>query len=112
MNMNTATDATTSNKRAKTDKNVVSTSTPPKDSKTPKSVAQEFIAAHVESLHHHVAAILKKTSFDHVNLVHKLLNKIGQKTKMDIDPSLFPRSARLDFTLKSSKKVEELPDFI
>ena len=112
MNTDTATDETNSNKRAKIDLNVVSTSTPPSDSKTPKSVAQEFITAHVESLHFHVAAILKKTSFAHVNLVHKLLNKINQKSKMELDPSLIPRSARLDFTLKSSKKVEELPDYI
>ena len=112
MNQDIATDATNSHKRAKTDFNVVSTSTPPTDSKTPKSVAQEYITAHVVSLHHHVAAILKKTSFDHVNLVHKLLNKISQKSKMVLDASLFSRSARLDFTLKSSKKVEELPDYI
>ena len=101
MNTDTATDATNSNKRAKIDPNVVSTSTPPTDSKPPKSVAQEYITAHVEGLHHHVAAILKKTSFDHLNLVHKLLNKINQKSKMVLDQSLFPRSARLDFTSKS-----------
>ena len=75
MNSDNATNANNSNKRAKVDLNVAPTSTPPSDSKPPKSVAQESITVHVESLHYHVAAILKKTAFDHINLVHKLLNK-------------------------------------
>ena len=111
MNEETATDRDTRTKRAKTDPNVApldNSST----SKTPKSQAQEFVSAHVESLHYHVATILTKIGFDHINLIHKLLNKINQKTKMELDPSLFPRSARIDFTIKSSKKVEELPDYI
>ena len=31
---------------------------------------------------------------------------------MESDESQIPRSARLDFTLKSSKQVAELPDYI
>ena len=85
MNSDNATNATNSNKRAKTDPNVVSTFTPPTDSKPHKSVALKYITAHVESLHNHVAAILEKTSFDHLKLVHKLLNKINQKSKMVLD---------------------------
>ena len=112
MNPDTATDENTRNVRAKTDLNVAPTSNDTSASKTPKSAAQAFISEHVESLNHHIATILKKVGFDHVNLTHKLLTKISQKAKMDLDPSLVPRSARLDFTLKASKKVEELPDYI
>ena len=112
MNTDNATDATISNKRAKTDPNVAPTSNNPSASKTPKSVAQDYITAHVESLHFNIATILKKIGFDHINLVHKLQNKIRQHTKMELDPSLFPRSARIDFTLQASKKVEELQDYI
>ena len=112
MNSDNATDATISNKRAKTDPNVAPTSNNPLASKTPKSVAQDYITAHVESLHFNIATILKKTGFDHINLVHKLQNKIRQHAKMELDPSLFPRSARIDFSLQASKKVEELQDYI
>ena len=82
MNPDNATDATISNKRAKTDPNVAPTSNNPSASKTPKSVAQDYITAHVELLHFNIATILKKTGFDHINLVHKLQNKIRQHAKM------------------------------
>ena len=112
MNLDTATAENTRNVRARTDPNVAPTSTNNSASMTPKSTAQAFVSEHVESLNHHIATILKKVGFDHINLTHKLLTKINQKSKMDLDPSLVPRSARLDFTLKASKKVEELPDYI
>ena len=111
MSLETATDQDSRTKRAKTDLNVAPLEKS-SASRTPKSQAQDFISSHVESLHFHIATILKKIGFDHINLIHKLLNKIKQKTKMELDQSLIPRSARLDFTLKSSKKVEELPDYI
>ena len=112
MNLDNATAENTRNVRARTDPNVAPTSTNNSASMTPKSTAQAFVSEHVESLNHHIATILKKVGFDHINLTHKLLTKINQKSKMDLDPSLVPRSARLDFTLKASKKVEELPDYI
>ena len=111
MNTETATDRDNGNKRARTDPNVVSSENS-SATKTPKSQAQAYISQHVESLHHNIATILKKVGFDHINLIHKLLGKTNQLLKMELDQSLIPRSARLDFTLKSSKKVEELPDYI
>ena len=79
---------------------------------TPKVAAQEYIQAHVELLHNDIATILKKIGYIHTNLLHKLRNKIAQKERMKLDNELFPRSTRLAFTLRTSKKAEELSDYL
>ena len=112
MSQDNATNPNQQNKRAKVDSNASNPSESTTVSKSPKATAQAYIAAHVESLHYNVASILKKTGFSHIDLHHKLKAKKAKLEKMENDDEFYPRSTRIEFDLKASKKVAVLPDYI
>jgi hypothetical protein len=78
----------------------------------PKGLAESFVRSHATSLHPDIATIVERLGKEHLTLLSKLDNKRKQVQRMADDDNFIPRSARIDFVLKVSKRAEESPEFI
>ena len=80
---------------------------------SPKGCALSSVRSFTVTLRRHLSPIVHKAAESHVDLMHKLMTKMNQFTKMDGDNDFIPRSARLaNFEFRVSKKVENSPEFL
>lgn len=96
-------------KRTRIDASAVS---PSDTASTPMAVARNSINTYVESLQPEVATILKRLGIGYLVSLHKLNIKIQQVNKFEDDEELIPISARVNFTLKCSKLVEQDEEYL
>jgi len=83
----------------------------PSDSPTtPMAAARQSITTSVESLQPEIARILSRLGVELLVCFHKLQLKRNQVKKFD-DENFIPISARINFTLKGSKLVEQDEEF-
>ena len=74
--------------------------------KAPLEVAHEKIQVHVASLQDQLASILGRAAKSHLSALARHHHKQVQLSKMKDDDTFMPRSARLQFQLKTSKITE------
>ena len=80
---------------------------------SPNGCALSSVRTFTVTLRRHLSPIVHKAAESHVDLMHKLMTKMNQFTKMDGDNDFIPRSARLaNFEFRVSKKVENSPEFL
>ena len=78
-----------------------------------KGCALTSIRSFTVTLRQHLSPIIQKAGETHLDLLHKLMNKMRQLLKMTHDDDFIPRSARLvNFDFRVSKKVEDHPEFL
>jgi hypothetical protein len=75
-------------------------------------LADNQVKAYILSLQQDIGFILEKLGLSHISLQAKYLNKSFHIIKMEDDEEFIPRSARIEFSYKMSKKAEEQPEFI
>ena len=64
-------------------------------------------------LREHIFPIIKKAVKLHMNMLHKLINKMSQLNKMDNNREFIPHFDRMvNFDFWVTKKVENSPEFI
>ena len=103
--------ASETNKRAKTDKSAsVPTSDQPKQP-TAMEAAKACVLQHIAMLKPTLQTIFEEVAMDHIKILVKAENKRFHISKMVDEEDFIPRSARIKFDLKMSKKVDELPEF-
>ena len=80
---------------------------------SPKGCALTSVSTFAVTLRRHLSPIVKKAAESHIDLLHKLITKMNQFTKMDDDSDFIPRSARMvNFDFRVTKKVENSPEFL
>ena len=80
---------------------------------SPKGCALSSIRTFVVTLRQHLSPIVQQAAESHTDLLHKLITKMNQLTKMDDDSDFIPRSARMvNFEFRVTKKVENSPEFL
>ena len=78
---------------------------------TPMAAARSTLQNHCESLQPEIATLLSTLGKDHLLLMQKILHKTTQIKKLLDDDDLIPRSARIKFTLSTSKLAEADPGY-
>jgi hypothetical protein len=73
---------------------------------TPMAAARSTLQAHCASLQPEIGTLLSTLGKEHLLLIQKELHKSAQATKMTVDTTLIPRSARVKFELTTSKLTE------
>ena len=96
-------------KRTQIDASAVS---PSDTATTPMAVARNSITTYFELLQPEVANILKRLGVEFLVSLHRLFMKQKQVTKLVNDDKLIPISARVNFTLKCSKLVEQDEEYL
>jgi len=89
-----------------------SAASPSDTATTPMASARNSISTYVESLQPEVATILKRLAVEFLVSLHRLFMKQKQVTKLENDDELIPISARVNFTLKCSKLVEQDEEYL
>ena len=89
-----------------------SAASPSDTATTPMASARNSISTYVESLQPEVANILKRLGVEFLVSLHRLFMKQKQVTKLVNDDELIPISARVNFTLKCSKLVEQDEEYL
>ena len=79
---------------------------------TPKAKTLALIDTHAATLQQPLSTILKKLGVQILELLHRKHIKDAQRTRIESDANLVPRSAKLNFELSVPREVEELHDFI
>lgn len=79
--------------------------------KSPMAVATECLRTHCESLHHSAHKILLPLGTKHLKLITKRLNKEQELMRLERNPSMIPRSARIGFKLQGPKSAEDFDEF-
>jgi hypothetical protein len=79
---------------------------------TPMSSARQSFAASCLSLQPKIATILSKLGLETIQNLQKLSHKQRQVKKIEDEVDFVPRSARVKFTLTTSKLVEEDAEYI
>ena len=79
---------------------------------TPMGQAKTTIKASVASLRPELATILARLSKEYVLCLHKQNSKTEQVTKLSKEDNYIPISARVKFSLRNSKLVEQEEDYI
>jgi hypothetical protein len=79
---------------------------------TPMSSARQSLAASCVSLQPEIATILSKLGLETIQNLQKLSHKQRQVKKIEDEVDFVPRSARVKFTLTTSKLVEEDAEYI
>ena len=78
---------------------------------TPMASARSSLSAGVEALHPEISTILSRLGVEVLVCFHKLSSKERQHKKYRDDPEAIPTSARVNFTLTSSKMAETDEEF-
>ena len=84
---------------------------PSEPTKPPKSLAESFIRSSTASLQPQIAIIVEKLGKEHILLLSKKDNVIRTHQRMNDNEDFIPRSARIQFDLKGSKRAIELPEY-
>ena len=79
--------------------------------KAPKAVAEAFLNGHISSLQPQISTIVGNLGNQYITKLHKLHNKQMQVSKMQDDDEFIPRSARLEFAFRMTKKAEATLEF-
>jgi hypothetical protein len=95
-------------KRARFDASV----DPGKSNRSPLSTSEEFITAHISSLHEGIATLLLNRGREHLVLSQRLFSKERSKIRIEKDDDYIPVSARVNFRLQVVKETEELPEYL
>jgi hypothetical protein len=77
----------------------------------PKSLAESFIKSNVATLQPQLAIIVEKLGKEHILLLSKKDNVKRTHQRMIDNEDFIPRSARIQFDLKGSKRAIELPEY-
>lgn len=80
--------------------------------RSPLVIANEHIILHVSSLQTGIASILQTLGKDLLLSRKRIFDKSRQVQRMEADDDLIPNSARVDFTPKVSKAMEQSPEYI
>jgi hypothetical protein len=107
--MTSAAETTTTTKRTRFDP---SASAGKVEATSPKALAANQVKAYIVSLQQDIGSILEKLGLNRISLQAKALNKSFHITTMEDDEDFIPRSDRIEFSYKMSKKAEEKPEFI
>ena len=115
MTSETASDAMSSNNKRVWFKTPTSTTTDSphikgnKDvDKHPKGYALTLVSTSSVALRQHISPIVQKVVEPHIDLLHKLINKMNQSNKMDDNNNFIPTSPRMvNFDFQVTKKVEK-----
>jgi hypothetical protein len=78
---------------------------------TPMAAARSTLKNHCESLQPEIATLLQTLGKEHLLTLQKILHKDTQIKKLQDDDELIPRSARIKFTLTTSKLAEADPGY-
>ena len=85
----------------------------PSDSATtPMATARKSLLTSVTSLQPSIASILSRLGVELLVCLHKLFVKQNQVKKFDDDPEHIPISARVKFSLKTTKLVEQDAEYV
>ena len=79
---------------------------------TPMGKAKARIQASVESLRPELASIFTRLGNEYILCLHKEYSKSEQVNKLETDDDYIPISARVKFSLRNSKLVEQEEDYI
>ena len=74
---------------------------------TPLMAAKKTLQVHAESLQPQISTITSKLGKQHLLLLHQIHSKQLQAKKLESDALFIPRSARVGFTLSTSKLVSQ-----
>ena len=80
---------------------------PNNDVPTPLMDAKKMLQVHAESLQTQISTITSKLGKQHLLLLHQIHSKQLQAKKLENDALFIPRSARVGFTLSTSKLVSQ-----
>ena len=81
---------------------------------SPKGLALSLIGTFTATLRKHLSPIVKKSGESNLDLLHTLIIKMNQYSKLDDDKDTLPRSVTrlVNFNFKVTKKVENNPEFL
>ena len=83
------------------------------NSKSPKGCALTLIRSFAVTLQQHLSHIVQNAVVSHTDLLHKLMTKMDQLTKMGDNDDFIPHSARMvDFNFRVIEKVENSQEFL
>jgi hypothetical protein len=84
----------------------------PTEDLNPSAFARRLITDTTVSLPPQVQSIVEKKATSHLSLLVKHAEQAKLFSKMDIDKTFIPRSARIEFKLNGTKKAEATDEFI
>ena len=99
------------NKRQRKQSDKAQTSQPPSKAPTPTRIAETAISTFVESLREEVQPALTRKAKAYLTEFIAASNKAATYNRMKGDRSFIPRSARIQFEVKSNKTTSELDEF-
>ena len=81
---------------------------------SPKGLALALISTFTVTLRRHLSPIVKKCGESNLDLLHNLITKMNQYSKLDDEKDTLPRSVTrlVNFDFKVTKKVENNPEFL
>ena len=99
------------NKRQRKQSDTAQTSQPPSKAPTPTRIAETAISTYAESLREEVQPALTRKAKAFLTEFIAASNKAATYTRMEGDTSFIPRSARIQFEVKSNKTTSKLDEF-